>query len=183
VKYRHFTELHTDFDAEECRRRLVGGVDPEKRTIFSLSGYKGSKPVIRWFDGYQFYLHKRRYWHNSFAPLFFGNLVSRDHGTTIEGYFDMPRFAKTFMRIWTAGVVLLGSPIFALTLVDLLKGSHHTEGSAAVGLLVPPGMVLFGLFMPKVGLWLSRNEESFIVEFLRENLLAGNAVVSTRVNS
>ena len=172
MKCRHFTELQTDFDAEECRRRLVEAIDPEKRTIFSLSGYKGSKPVIGWIDGYQFYLHKRRYWHNDFAPLFYGNLISRNRGTIIEGYFDMRRWVRVFMQIWTAGAVLMGTPILVLTLSDLLRGSHYMEGSVVVGLLVPSGLILWGFVLPKLGMWLSRSEERFILEFVGRNLLA-----------
>src|SRR5277367_3687845 len=108
MKFRHFTVLRTDLDENECLRRLTESIDPERWTIFSLSGYKSSKPVIGWIDGYQFYLHKRRYYRNDFAPLFHGNLQSLARGTLIEGYFDMPRWTRIFMRFWLGGVILLG---------------------------------------------------------------------------
>ena len=172
MKLRHDTTLHTDFDAEECRRRLIESIDPERRTIFSLSGYRGSKPVIGWIEGYQFYLHKRRYWHNDFASQFYGNLLPQDRGTLIEGYFDVPRWTKIFMRIWLGGVLLLGSPIFVLSLLDLLPGRGYVEGNPRIGLLAPPCMVLFGVLLPKFGLWLGRHEEQFILEFLERTLVA-----------
>jgi len=172
VKFRHFTTLHTDFDTEECRRRLTESIDPERQTIFSRSGYRGSKPVIGWIDGYQLDLHKRRYWHNDFAPQFYGNLLPQDRGTLIEGYFDVPPWTKMFMRFWLGGVLLLGGPIFLLSLLDLLQGSNYVEGGASIGLLVPPGMVLFGIFLPKFGLWFGRHEEEFILEFLQRTLVA-----------
>ena len=172
MKFRHFTTLRTDFDTEECRRRLIESIDPERRTIFALSGYKGSKPVIGWIDGYQFYLHKRRYWRNDFAPLFYGNLLPQDRGTIIEGYFEVQRWAKWFMRFWLGGVVLLGSPMFVLSLLDLLRGRSYWEGDARIGLLVPPGMALFGILLPKFGLWWGRHEEEFILEFLQSTLVA-----------
>jgi hypothetical protein len=172
LKFRHFTELRTDFDPEECRRRLVDSIDPEKVTIFSLSGYRGSKPVIGWIDGDQFCLHKRRYWHNDFAPAFYGNFSAKDRETIIESYFDLSRWPRIFMRIWIAGVILLGGPIFVLSLSDLLRGTHYVQGSLVLGFLVPPGLVLFGVLLPRIGLWLSRNEERFILEFLERMLFA-----------
>ncbi len=175
MKFRHFTTLRTDFDTEECRRRLIESIDPERRTIFSLSGYKGSNPVIGWIDGYQFYLHKRRYWHNGFAPLFYGNLLFQDRGTLIEGYFDVPRGSMMFSRICLGGVLLLGGPIFVLSLLDLLEGHGYVKGDPSIGLLVPPCMVLFGMLLPKLGLWFGRHEEQFILEFLQSTPAAGIA--------
>ena len=173
VKFRHSTTLRTDFDTEECRRHLIESIDPERRTVFSLSGYKGSKPVIGRIEGNRFYLHKRRYWHNDFAPQFYGNLLPQARGTLIEGYFDVRRWTKIFMRIWLGGVLLLGSPIFARSLLDVLKGRSYMEGDLQVGLLVPPCMVLFGILFPKLGLWFGRGEERFILEFLQSRLVAG----------
>ena len=50
-------------------------------------------------------------------------------------------------------------------------------------MLVPPAMVLSGLLMPKFGLWLSRSDEKFILEFLRRNLFAANASASIEAKS
>jgi len=175
VKFRHFTTLRTDFDTEECRRRLTESIDPERQTIFSLSGYRGSKPVIDWIDDYQFHLQQRRYWRNDLGPQFYGNLLPQERGTLIEGYFDVPQWTKKFMRFWLGGVLLLGAPIFLLSLLDLLLGSTYVEGGAGIGLLVPPGMVLFGIFLPKFGLWIGRHEEEFILEFLQRTLVAVSA--------
>ena len=172
MKFRHFSTLRTDFETDQCRRRLIESIDPERRTIFALSGYKGSRPVIGWIDGYQFYLHKRKNWHNDFAPLFYGNLLPKDRGTIIEGYFDVQRWVKLFIRFWFGGVVLLGSPIFVLSLLELLQGRKHVEGDPLIGLFVPPCMVLFGVLLPKFGLWLARHEEQFILQFLQTTLLA-----------
>jgi hypothetical protein len=74
AKPRHFTELHTDFDAEEVRRRLVDGIDPEERALvfgYKFSGYKGSKPLIGSVEGQEFYLFRRRYRNNELYPTFF----------------------------------------------------------------------------------------------------------------
>jgi hypothetical protein len=150
-------------------------MDPERRTIFSLSGYRGSKPLIGWIEGNQFCLHKRRYWRNDFAPQFYGDLLPQARGTLIEGYFDVPRWTKVFMRIWLGGVLLLGGPFFVRSLLDLLRGRGYVEGDLRAGLLAPSCMVLFGILLPKLGLWLGRHEEQFILEFLQSTLVAGIA--------
>ena len=77
--------LHSAIPPDECLRRIEASTDPGNRTLFSLSGYKGSKPLLVKFDGNQFKLWKRRYYRNDFAPYFFGTfrpiiraLASRD---------------------------------------------------------------------------------------------------------
>ena len=172
MKLRHFIALRTDFGTEECRRRLNESIDPERRTIFSLSGYKGSKPVMGRIDGYEFHLQKRRYWNNDFAQQFYGNLLPEERGTRIEGYFDVPRWTKMFLRFWLGGVILIGSPVFILSLLQRVRGGGYEEGDARLGLLVPPCLLLFGVLLPKLGLWLGRHEEQFILGFLERTLVA-----------
>ena len=176
MHFRHFITLRTDLDADDCIRRLSDSIDPERLTIFSLSGYSGSKPVIGRIMGYEFYLHKRRNWRNDFAPQFHGNLRAQDRGTLIEGYFDAPRWTRIFMRVWLGAAVLLAGPVFLLSLWDLFTGGHYVKGDLRVGLLVPPCMILFGILLPRLGLWLGRYEEQFIVEFLERTFFAARSM-------
>jgi hypothetical protein len=178
MKLRHFTSLLTDFDTEACRHRLTESIDPESRTIFSLSGYKGSKPLIGRVKGDEFLLHKRRYYRNDFAPQLYGKLQPNERGTLIEGYFDMPRWTKWFMRIWLGFVIVVGGFFVPSALWKLMQGGNHRDDGFWVGLLVPPGMVLFGLLMPKLGLWLGRNEEQYILDFLQTTLIASPSQIT-----
>jgi hypothetical protein len=172
MAFRHFATFHTKFDPEACVRRLDDSIDPWHRTPLSFSGFEGSKPVIGWINGYEFRLRKRRYYHNGFAPEFYGNLKSNGRGTVVEGYFDIARVTKVFMRIWLGGVILIGTPLFASTLRDLVRGASYAPEGRLIGLLVPPTMVLFGILFPKFGLWLGRYEEKYILEFLQTTLIA-----------
>src|SRR5579863_10616040 len=104
--------LQSDFSAEDCLRRLLEGTDVAKRTIFSLSGYKGSNSVLSKFDGDRFRIWKRRYYRNDFAPVFFGALSAEGQGTRIEGHFDMNPWVKISMGVWLGFVMLVGIPIF-----------------------------------------------------------------------
>jgi hypothetical protein len=178
MAFRHFTTLHTEFDPEACIRRLDDSIDPWHRTPLSFSGFAGSKPVIGWINGYEFRLRKRRYYRNDFAPQFYGNLKRNGRGTVVEGYFDMGRVTKVFMRIWLAIVILTGTPTFLSTVRGLIRGTSHATENPLVGLLVPPFMVLGGFLLPKFGLWLGRHEEKYILEFLHTRLTATSSQIT-----
>ena len=64
--------LQSSLGIDECLKRIQDSADPGKRTLFSLSGYKGSKPLLVRFEGNQFRLWKRRYYRNDFSPYFYG---------------------------------------------------------------------------------------------------------------
>lgn len=76
------------------------------------------------------------------------------------------------MRIWLAGAVLIGTPIFVETVMDITTGSHHMSGDTWVGLLVPPGLVFFGTVLPKLGRLLGKKDERFILEHVQNTLAA-----------
>jgi len=184
-KPRHFTQLHTDFDTEEVRRRLVDGIDPVERALvfgYKFSGYKGSKPLIGNVEGQKFYLFKRRYWNSQLSPTFFGGFVPQDHGTKIEGYFDVRPKMRAYLSTVTVLGVIASLPLFLLSLTDVFGGTHYMHESLAWGLLAP-GFALYGIFGPKLGLWLSRDDEKFILEFLSRNLLARDRSGNTGANA
>jgi hypothetical protein len=172
MKLRHFTTLHSDLGADECRCRLIESIDEKRFRILSLTGYKGSKPLIGWLEGYKFFMQKRRYRHNAFAPQCHGVLIPQREVTLIEGSFDIPRITKISARIWLGGVVLLGTPLFILSLMDLFKVSKFDQGNLWLGLVLPPAMTLFGIFFPKIGLLLGCREEEYMLEFLQTTLVA-----------
>jgi hypothetical protein len=150
--------------------RLRGSVDEERWTLFSLSGYRGHRPIIGKFGERTFRLQKRRYWHNDFAPFFYGQIQSEGNGTRIEGYFDIARHVRLYMRIWLGAVAIMGAPIFVLTLLEAAKGRHNVSGDAWVGLAVPPGLVAFGVLLPKVGRWMGRPQERAMLEHIQNTL-------------
>jgi hypothetical protein len=164
--------LHTDIGVSECLNRIRESIDEERWTIFSFSGYAGSKKILGKIKGNKIRLQKRRYYRNSFSPYFYAMVSPESHGTRIEGHFDCLPFVKIFMRIWLGFVVVLGCFIYVLMLEDLLTGRAHRRADIYLGILVPPGLVLFGLLLPRFGRWLGRNEESYILDFLQRALPA-----------
>jgi len=158
--------LHSSLPSDECIRRIQESTDPGDRTIFSLSGYKGSRPLLLKFSGNQFTLWKRRYYRNDFAPYFFGTLSPENQGTRLEGHFDMNRWVKIFMRIWIIFAIMFTLPVVFAML------SRTIQGNAWAGILIPIGLVAFGIFLPKFGRWMGKGEEKLMTEFLETTLAA-----------
>ena len=151
---------------------LRRSIDQEERTLFSLSGYKGSLPVLGEVTETAFRLQKRRYWRNDFAPHLYGQFEAEAGGSRIEAHFDVSRWVKMFMRIWLVGVALLGGPIFVLSALDLLTGSHHITGDSLIGLIVPPAMILWGFLLPRIGCLFGQGDEQFLLDFVQLTLAA-----------
>ena len=137
-----------------------------------MSGYRGNRPLLGEVGQDTFRLQKRKYYRNDFAGQFYARFMPEPGGTRIEGYFDAQRWAKYFMRIWLGFAVLMGTPIFVRTVIDVVTGSHYMSGDKWVGLLVPPGLVLFGTVLPKVGRLLGKSNERFILEHVQNTLAA-----------
>jgi hypothetical protein len=164
--------LHSGLDPTTVMEALRRSIDPEERTIFSLSGYKGDRPVLGEVRENTFRFQKRRYSRNDFAGQFYGTIEAEGGGSRIKGHFDTPRSVKYFMRFWLAFAVLCGVPIFVLTLLDVLAGSHHISGDKWVGLLVPPLLIVFGTVLPKIGRLFGRGDRRFLLEFLQQTVAA-----------
>lgn len=154
---------------------LRRSIDEERRAFFALalSSYAGNRGVIGTISGNSFRVQKRRFWRNDFAPHFYGTLVSEPSGgTRIEGRFDVSPWVKTFMRLWLIGVAVLGGPIFVLSLLDVVTGSHFTTGDAWVGAIIPPAMLVWGFLLPRIGGVFAVGDQQYLVEFLKHTLAA-----------
>jgi hypothetical protein len=164
--------LHSALTPNAVVEALRSSVDEEHRTLFSRSGYRGGRPLLGEVSENTFRLQKRKYYRNDFARQFYARFAPEMGGTRIEGYFDTPRWAKYFTRIWLALALLMSTPIFVLTVMDMSTGSAYMSGDKWVGLVVPLVLVSAGILLPKFGRLLDRNNERFILEHLQNNLAA-----------
>ncbi len=155
---RNTIALRTDLSMEECLRRLREGSDIGERTIFSFSGYKGSKPVLSKFEGNQFGLWKRWYFGRNLPPYLHGTLSRDDRGTLAEWQYDTHPDVKLFMYVWLGLMLMLVVP-FGIS----------GEWKAMLGSL---GILLAGLAMPTVTHWLPKPRETYLREFLETTLAA-----------
>src|SRR5258708_21652461 len=143
--------LHSDYSPGQCLAKLAERIDIDRLTLFSLSGYRGEKPILGRIVGNEFRLHKRRYWHNSFGPVLYGRVTDDGPGAVIEAYWDILRAARISMRIWLIFAAIFGTPIFIKSVMQLVDGKTRLVGDLWVGLVVPPAMIFFGLLLPELG--------------------------------
>jgi len=137
-----------------------------------MSGYKGDRPVLGEIFGETFRTRRKPHWRNDFAPNFYGTLHWEPGGTRIEGHFDVSRWVKNFMLVWLVLAVVIGGPIFVLSCLDIITGSHFTTGEIWVGITGPPVMVLFGFVLPRIGRAFAIGDEEFFLDHLRHSLVA-----------
>lgn len=156
---------------QEALRRLV---DPAHRTLFSLSGYKGHKPVLGDVYENSFWLGKRPSLlaRNDFAPRFYAQLTPESGGTRIEGYFEMARWVKWFMRGWIAFAAVVGAPIFVVSLAAVLRAGNSSSSDNWVGVIAPPALIAWGFILPKIGDLFGYNDKRYISEFIQNSLAA-----------
>jgi hypothetical protein len=112
--------LQSGFGAEQCVERLQEATDEQHRTLFSLSGYRGTKPILSQINGFNFQLQKRRNYRKDLAPNFYGTVLRWGNGARIEGRFGPPRLAVIFLRIWLAFMILVSVPVC----LSLLRDAH-----------------------------------------------------------
>ena len=164
--------LHSALAPNVVADTLRRSIDQERRTLFSLTGYRGSSPILGVVTDATFRLQRRRYWRNDFAPCLYGQVYPEWSGSLIKGYFDLSPWTKNFMRLWRWLTVILGAPMFVLFVIDLLAGSHHSSGDLWVGLTVPPALILWGFVLPRLGRLFGSRDEKALLDFVQKTLAA-----------
>ena len=160
--------MHSALTHDALGETIRIAIDPEHRTVFSLSGYEGDRPILGEVCMNTFRLQKRRISRNDFAGHFYGTIEPEPGGTRIEGYFAAPRWARYFMRIWIAFAVICGVPIFVSSLRDALTNQRELGDDLWVGLVVPPLPILVGTLLPRVTQRFGRGDRRTIIEFVRQ---------------
>jgi len=165
--------LHTDHSPESCLSKLSGQIDVDRWTLFSLSGYSGNKPMLGRIIGNEFRLHKRRYWRNSFAPVLFGRVALDGVGTLIEAYWSTWRWPRLYFQLWLGLATVIGIPILAGALRDVIHGKSLRQDNLWLGFVVPIALVLTGVLIPRIGAALSFHERKNVAKFLERTVMAG----------
>lgn len=164
--------LHSSLTRGAAAEALRRSIDQESLTLFSLSGFQGSCPVLGEVDTDSFRLRKRLYYRNDFARQFYGRFEEEPGGTRIEGYFAYRRFPRIFITAWFVGVVSLGTIAFISTVRDQVAGSHRMGNNTWIGLVALPALVLFGIVLLWFSRMLSSSGERFLLEHLKATLSA-----------
>ena len=150
-------KLSTKLSIEECKSRITKAAEPPQ---FILGEFRGNS----------FRLRTRKFYINSFAPLFYGKFSERGAGSTLEGEFRMHTLVRLFMVFWFSFLALFGAALVVVPArIPLYREKDRWMLLAALG-----GLALFGLFFIMIGSWLARSEKTVIHNFLKTTLEAGD---------
>jgi len=152
--------LCSPHSVEECHRRLKESVDTSFFPYFSL------KPVAGRVSKTSISIRKNINYVNSFQTVLRGSLRPKGSGTEIEAKVGLHPFVKTFMFIWFGGLFIIGGMIFLVTLSSLFIKNSSIDIGTIMGILMPPGMAIFGIALLKFGKHLARKESAFLKGFL-----------------
>jgi hypothetical protein len=119
-------------------------------------------------------LRKRIRYNNSFQTRLTATMEPAGRGTLIRGKFALHPFTRVFLPIWFGGVLFFCA-IAIVALVSHPGGSPQGNGNGWMFLLIPLGMLVFGLALVRFGRFLARDEQRFLTEFLRQTLDAREA--------
>jgi hypothetical protein len=157
--------LYSVLDPEECEQLLRNAIDVERPTLFSLSGYRGSRPFLGDIEGRQIRMLQRSYRRNAFQPVFSGEFQAQGSGTRVIGTLDLELTSKiAICLLGTFGViVLIPIIIYSRTLHPLLS-AVFTCGYFSLMLLLPRIVRGYGL-----------DQEKNMADFLRDTLQAYDA--------
>jgi hypothetical protein len=175
--------LRSNYPPKTCLASLAEKMDIDRWTLFSLSGYGGNKPTLGRIEGNEFRLHKRRYWHNSFAPVLFGRVTEDGRGTVVEAYWATWRGPRVFIRIWLGLAIILGTPIFLASVRDAIRFQSSAHDDLWIGLVVPIGLVLWGFLFPLLGAALGTHEKEPVLRLLEQTILAARVPTPIRDRS
>lgn len=147
--------LRSPLSAEVCAERLGAVTD-------GLLSLMGTRPMIGSVNAQILSARRRLNYRNSFQTVIHAELEPAGSGTTIRARFGAMLLAKVFMALWLLMALLIGAGFFFAVVGGAL------QGVSAWGALFPFLFVGFGVLMIVVGRWAARNDESILLEIVRE---------------
>jgi len=155
--------LSSNFNPEECARRLREVIDVERPTVLGFSGYRGSKPFLGEVDGKKFRVLQRIYSNrNSFPSVLTGEFEPQGTGTRVKGVFDLELTSKI--------AICLFNVFGLLVLVPIIMYSYTSQPVLLAVFVCGYGTLLF--FIPRIVRGYGRNQESSIADLMRVTLQA-----------
>ncbi len=140
---------------------------------FSCFRDTGKKPFMGRIKGDHFFVYKKSgYCANSFNytgsfnPTCSGIITNTDFGCTIHARFGIHSYMRVFAIVWFSMIVF-----FLLIGLLLLFSGYLTNSigpAAFLAVLVPLGMMVFGILMMYIGNKLGKREEQRLREFFLE---------------
>lgn len=169
--------FESPLSAEECRRRLASRTE---RDVPFRAAWSFTPAILARVGDHKFRLRVRRgSWSNSFDPLFYGRIETTAAGARIRGRFRLHPYVLGLTVVWFVFVVLLGIPMLLLSLFTLWAELPSVDGYSVVGVLIPLGLLVFGVTGVRLCLRWGRSCRDQLRTFLCETLDAVESGEST----
>lgn len=156
--------LKSSLSPRECLQRLAEAIDPDP--FLNFRKISRSKPVVGTVTEKHWTLCKRVQGRNSFQTELTASVRAAGDGSVIVCRFGMNPVVFVFSIMWLAGAVTIGGMMFAVSLFrpDPLSPDNIW------GLVAPPIMILFGLFVVGIGQMISQGDEKFLLRFVKQTV-------------
>ena len=161
IPFRTPVHLRTSMPKEQVVQRL--GETLRSNFWQSIFPWFGSPVVIGRANNERCRMRYRTWHNNSFQRQLRLSIVSVDGGTALDGEFSVDIAVLIFFAFWLTGV-----SCFCVLFLWRLLSSRPASGESQYWLLMPFGMLLFGVALIRIGLWLSSLSEPRVLEFVRE---------------
>ena len=156
--------LLSPYAPEECATRLQSVMDSDRFAPLSPAAWCGTRPVVGRATLSSLRLRKRIGYRNSFQSILSARMRRVPEGTSITCKAGVDGVVQAFTAFLFACVIILGGTMSLVTAASFAAGNRVDTGWMA--LVIPPGMLLFGYALVRFGRRLSRDETTFLTEFL-----------------
>ena len=154
-------ELWSSRPPGECVDRLFVAITDRE----GFWSFLGEKSVVGTVSGASVRLRKRIWYRNSFQASFIGTFEPHGTGTMFRGSVGLHPLVKGGVALWIAGVALGCVGSVAISVMCLLVGT-----APPLGVGVPPLMLAFAALLVRGGQYLARDEEQFLIDFVKDAL-------------
>lgn len=158
------SQLASPLSPTQCAQTLREAVD-------SPWVFLGKKPVVGTVGEDNAVLRKRIKGRNSFQTLLKVKMSGRTDGTALSCKGGMSLAVAIFITLWLGVVLVIGGAVFLATVASL-TGAGESEIPPAIGLFVPPTLLVFGVLLLTIGRKMAKAEEAFLLAFVTQTLQA-----------
>lgn len=149
---------------EKCGRRLKESVDT------SFFPYFPSKQIAGKISKHSISIRKKIGHRNSFQTVLRASLKQNEKETELVLTMGLHPFVKIVMLVWFGGFILIGGSILTMSLSSIFMKKSSVDIGTIMGILIPPGMVIFRIALLIFGKYLSKDENRVLIVFLRDLL-------------
>lgn len=159
-------DLVSPLAREECVRRLRANTES---WWFPFS----NKPLAGHVEDTSFGICKRILYANPFQPLLSGDLLDEGDRTRVRCELEIRLSVIAFMACWFGILLIVEASAAMRAIHSLLRGGALADAWPSIA--GPTFMLAAGAAFVGLGLFQARNEQQFLLDFLRDTIAAREA--------